>query len=145
MKTFILDIQDSHLVVFDASDVAQPLKTARDIETLLARTDIRLMRSSSLDFPEAAKATPMTLALIGYLDGMQGSPDFFNTLTEEPADVLEACPACGEMDVLSDEEAHSVIFYEPVCTGCRNLAFKDAQMDDFDRGYERARANGWAD
>jgi hypothetical protein len=31
------------------------------------------------------------------------------------------------------------------CDSCRDAAEYEASMDDFDRDYERARANGWAD
>ena len=31
------------------------------------------------------------------------------------------------------------------CFDCINEAKRDAEMDDFDRAYERARARGWED
>lgn len=64
---------------------------------------------------------------------------------EEAGQPRDTCPKCKKLAVLSDELERSVIFYEPLCAACRESEIRELSMDDFDRAYERARANGWAD
>jgi hypothetical protein len=58
---------------------------------------------------------------------------------------FEECPHCHKQAVLSTEGERGFTFVEPVCAECKWVLCDRASMDDFDRAYERARANGWAD
>lgn len=57
----------------------------------------------------------------------------------------DLCPACGKLAMLSDARERGVEFTEALCDGCRSREIREVKMDSFDRSYERARANGWAD
>lgn len=68
-----------------------------------------------------------------------------NTSRASDVPVAELCPLCGKLAVLDDSRERGVAFHEALCDQCRQAALKDLEMDDFDRAYERARANGWPD
>lgn len=61
---------------------------------------------------------------------------------------LESCPACTRVAVLSARPMpglYAITFTEPICESCRDGIVLDSQKDAFDRNYDRAIANGWAD
>lgn len=73
-------------------------------------------------------------------------PDFINDNDEQDAQpVIGECAACGQTAEVSDAQEHGLTFTEALCDECRWVAVRESQMDSFDRSYEHARANGWAD
>jgi hypothetical protein len=67
--------------------------------------------------------------------------------TSRASDVppAEPCPQCGRLAVLDGSRERGVEFTEPLCYRCRQAALKELAVDNWDRAYERARANGWPD
>lgn len=132
-----LTIEDGKLVSYDGNEVKTVLDTVEKLysrlgEALTTGTDV--MRSSSLDFPEEYTTDPTTLILVKCL----------NTGVEAP-ETLEECPLCNEQEVLSDAPERGYTFTEALCHRCRSHAIEEGEMDDSDRAYRRAIANGWAD
>jgi endogenous inhibitor of DNA gyrase (YacG/DUF329 family) len=60
-------------------------------------------------------------------------------------ELVDECPSCGKVALLSEERIGAVSFTEPICGTCREKELVQWQMDSFDIAYERARANGWPD
>jgi len=58
---------------------------------------------------------------------------------------VDECPRCHKVAELDGDSEAGIEFTQPICKKCREWCIQDFQMDDFDRAYERARANGWED
>jgi hypothetical protein len=64
----------------------------------------------------------------------------------DPDPAETECPKCGLIAPVDGSKEGGVDFTDhPMCGRCKFSVLDELAMDDFDRAYARARANGWDD